>query len=253
MKEEKHFSENQFTQPQNLEAVATLAGGIAHQFNNALVGIAGSIELLALDLPMNRAIEKHLEPMKSSLLRMTHLTDQLLAYAQGGKYQPKSVSIADVVQETLPSILQNIQASILVETRLHGDIPEVIADRTQIRMVISAVISNAAEAIEGAGRIRITTEKANIDKNHDKYPPYIKTGPYVSLQIEDDGKGMNEEIRSRIFEPFFSTKFQGRGLGMAAVYGIIKNHHGWISVDSSPGQGTQINIFLPAKNGSSEQ
>ena len=110
-----------------------------------------------------------------------------------------------------------------------------------MKMVLSAVLMNAAEAIEGEGWIRIIARGAEVAKNHSD----LKPGRYVCLMVEDNGKGMDEETKSRIFEPFFSTKFQGRGLGMAAAYGIVRNHNGWISVDSKLGKGTVAYILLP--------
>jgi len=115
-----------------------------------------------------------------------------------------------------------------------------------MQMVLSSILKNSAEAIEGKGRIRIITKNEEIGKGFAKSHPGLKPGPYVSLTIEDDGKGMDEETWSRIFDPFFTTKFQGRGLGMAAVYGIVKNHDGWITVDSQLDKGTVVRIYLPS-------
>jgi CheY-like chemotaxis protein len=120
------------------------------------------------------------------------------------------------------------------------------ADLAQLQMVLSAILSNASEAIEGEGRIKISAKNQEIDEPYANSYPGLKPGSYVSLTVEDDGTGMDEETKSRIFKPFFTTKFQGRGLGMAAVFGIIKNHGGWISVDSELGKGTTVRIFLPA-------
>ena len=243
--ERKHL-EAQLLETQKMEAIATLAGGIAHEFNNTLVGITGNIDLLQMDLPDEENISKYAEPMKASALHMAHLTDQLLAYARGGKYQPKNILLSDFVEETLPLIKQTIDPSIRLETDLPHDIFNVEADLTQMQMVLSAVLNNASEAIEDKGRIRITTREEEIDEEFVKTSPGLKLGPYVCLTVEDDGKGMHEEIRSRIFDPFFTTKFQGRGLGMAAVHGIVTNHDGWTSVDSELGKGTVVRIYLPA-------
>jgi len=126
------------------------------------------------------------------------------------------------------------------------DILNVEADRTQMQMALLAIVANANEAIEGPGRIRISIRQMDLDQESIKDHPGLTPGPYVCLSIEDDGKGMDEETRRRIFDPFFTTHFMGRGLGMAAVYGIIKGHDGWISVDSEPGKGTVVRIYLPA-------
>jgi len=244
--EEEKKLQAQLREAKRMEAIATLAGGIAHEFNNTLVGITGNIDLLQMDLPDDKKIDKYAERMRASALHMAHLTDQLLAYARGGKYQPKNISLTEFVQETLPLIKQTISPSIRLETDLLHLILNVEADLTQMQMVLSAILNNSAEAIEGEGRIRIITKNEEIDEEFVKTNPDLKPGPYVSFTVEDDGKGMEEETRSRIFDPFFTTKFQGRGLGMAAVYGIVTNHGGWISVDSELGKGTVVRIYLPA-------
>jgi CheY-like chemotaxis protein len=114
-----------------------------------------------------------------------------------------------------------------------------------MQMVFAAVLTNASEAIEGQGSIRIATQNIHIDDSISQIYPELSPGRYVSLEIEDSGKGMDEKTRQRLFDPFYTTKFQGRGLGMAAVFGIIRNHGGWIKVDSELGRGTQITVFLP--------
>jgi CheY-like chemotaxis protein/two-component sensor histidine kinase len=177
---------------------------------------------------------------------MANLSDQLLAYARGGKYQPKIVSIHQFLENTVPVLKHLINPDIGIETDFSEDILNIEADLTQMQMVLSAVLINSSEAIEGDGRIRITTSVEEVDEEFVKHHPSLKPGPCVCLTIEDDGKGMDQETRSRIFEPFFTTKFQGRGLGMASAYGIIKNHDGWISVYSELGVGTAIRIYLPA-------
>ena len=244
--EERKNLENQLQVAKKMESIATLAGGIAHEFNNALIGITGNIEFLNMDLPDDENVTKYTVSMKSSAHRMAHLTSQLLAYARGGKYQEKIVSLNDFVEDTLPLIKHNIKPDIRIETELPKDILNVKADLTQMQMVLSTILTNSDEAIEGPGRIRIIATNEDIDDEFAKTHPGLKAGYYVCLTIKDDGKGMDEEIKSKIFEPFFTTKFQGRGLGMAAVYGIVKNHGGWVSVESEIGKGTTVRIYLPA-------
>jgi len=238
--------EGQLRQAQKMEAIAVLAGGIAHQFNNALSPITSNIDMLELDFPDEQNIATYTKQMKGSANRMTQLTSQLLAYSQGGKYKVKTISFSSFVRDTLPLIEHVIKPSVYVETDLPRGILNVKADLTQMQMVLSAILSNASEAIKDEGRIRITGKNEMITDERAKDFPGLKSGFNVKLKIEDDGKGMDEETKNRIFEPFFTTKFQGRGLGMAAAYGIIKNHDGWISVDSELGKGTTVRIFLPA-------
>jgi len=234
-----------FQQAQRMESISTLAGGIAHQFNNALSAISGNIDLIKMDFPTDEKINKYIISMRDSAQRMAQLTDQLLAYARGGKYQAKNISLSDFVRDTLPLVKHNIKPSICIETDLPRDIKSVYTDMTQMQMVMSAILSNSSEAIEDKGRIRVTCRNEEVTDEIAKDLPGLKTGSYVTLMVEDDGKGMDEEIKSRVFEPFFTTKFQGRGLGMAAAYGIVKNHDGWIFIDSELGIGTTVRIYLP--------
>ena len=238
--------EHRLRQGQKMEAVGTLAGGIAHEFNNALMGIMGSIELLKMDLPEDKGRDKYFEAMKSSGYRMSRLTDQLLAYAQGGKYQAKNLRLDEFVIETLPILQHDLSTEVRVKTYFPKDLSYVNADHTQMQMILSAILANSNEAIEDKGLIKITARDEIFDKSFAEKHAGLKPGPYVCLTIQDDGKGMNEEEREKIFDPFFTTKFQGRGMGMAAVYGIVKNHDGWIFVDSKLGKGTLVRIYLPA-------
>jgi two-component system cell cycle sensor histidine kinase/response regulator CckA len=228
------------------EAVATLAGGIAHQFNNALAVISGNIELLRHDYRHDPQIGAYVSPVSDAAGRMAQLTNQLLAYAQGGKYKERPNDLSTVTQTTLSLIKHTIAPEITVSESLEPDLPKVKIDVTQIQMVISAIVANAAEAIHGEGLISATCSKVLINNDnctqHDSIPP----GFYVVLSVTDNGAGMDEKTIKRVFEPFFTTKFQGRGLGMAAVYGIIRNHGGYIKVHSQADLGTEVRIYLPA-------
>ena len=241
-KQQKYESQPRPDHP--MEALGTLAGGIAHQFNNALFGILGNIELLKLDFPHNEVLDKYVKDMETAVRRMTQLTGRLLAYARGGKHEPEIFSLRDFIIETLPSLLHDMPPMIRVETDLEGVMTFVNADRNQIRMVLSVLLNNSVEAIEGPGYIRILMRNEELVEPGHNLPP----GPYISLIVEDDGKGMDKKTKDRIFEPFFTTKFHGRGLGMAAVYGIVRNHDGWVSVDSKPGLGTAVHVHLPIAN-----
>ncbi len=213
----------------------------------------GNIELLKMDLPEDEGRDKYFDPMKSSGHRMSRLTDQLLAYAQGGKYQPKHLKLDDFMIQTLPILQHDLSPAVRVETHFEKDIPYIKADYAQMQMVLSAILANSNEAIEDEGLIKVTAGNEDLDEDFTKQYPGLKTGPYVCLTIEDDGKGMDEETRTGIFEPFFTTKFHGRGMGMAAVYGIVKNHDGWIFVDSELGKGTTVWIYLPAISAESKE
>jgi len=243
---ERQRLEARLRQTQKNEAIATLAGGIAHQFNNALSAITMNIELLAMDAPGGEKTSGYLENMKKSSDRMAHLTKQLLGYARGGRYQPEMVSLNNFVTNTLPLLRNALPSCLRVEADLPRNIWDIEADLTQMQLVLSAILTNASEAIEGEGKIRISVKNEEIGDAFAQNHAGMKPGPYVCMAVQDDGKGMDRETRNRVFEPFFSTKFQGRGLGMAATYGIVKNHNGWISVDSKPGMGTVVRVYLPA-------
>ena len=247
--EERRRLEGQLEQARKMEAVATLAGGIAHQFNNLLSAVSGNIELMKLDDHDRKKYDRYFVPIENSIQRMAKLTGQLLAYARGGKYRVSHMSMIEFVRDTLPLVEHTLKPTITVETDLPEKVSRVTIDVTQMQTVLSGILSNASEAIETAGHVLISCRDEHITAEQSKMTPGLVPGDYVVLSITDDGKGMDEKTCQRIFEPFFSTKFQGRGLGMASVYGIIKNHDGWISVDSKPLRGTTVKIFLPAIRG----
>lgn len=233
-------------QAQKMESIAKLAGGIAHQFNNALFVVTATTDLLEMQVPSGEMTSEYFDSIKKSTDRMTQLTRQLLAYARGGKYEVKDISLSILVRNSLPLLQHTLDPSIHVETNLPGDILKTKGDLTQLVMVLSILLSNAAEAFESEGLIKIVCRNELIMKEDTKAFPGLVPGPYVSLTVEDNGRGMDEETKGRAFEPFFTTKFVGRGLGLAAAYGIVKNHGGWISIESQPGRGTSVCVYLPA-------
>ncbi len=237
--------EEQLHQAQKMDAIGTLAGGIAHQFNNALYAITGNIDLLEMDFAGDEAVGNYTGEMKTSAHRMTQLTAQLLAYARGGKYQAKTISLRNFVQKTLPLVRHTIDSDIDVDAGLTWDNLTVNADLTQMQMLLSALLTNASEAMAGKGCIHVACQKMIMTDDAIKAFPALTPGDYACLTVTDAGKGMDEETKNRIFEPFFTTQFEGRGLGLAAVYGIVKNHDGAISVDSWLGRGTTVKIYLP--------
>jgi len=243
---EKKRLESHLQQARKMEAIGNLAGGIAHRFNNALAVIAAHLDLIDMDLPVNLSIACHTEPMKDAILKMTHLTSQLLAYARGGKYQPKAISLYEFVKETLPLVNHSVRPGISIRADLPSETWPVMADFTQMQMVLSSLLGNASDAIESEGFIHISACNREMSARDLAEYPSLAPGPYVILSIQDNGTGMDEEIKKHIFEPFFTTKSHGRGLGMAAVYGIVKNHEGWTQIDSEPGKGTSVHILLPA-------
>lgn len=237
--------ENRLLESQKTEAIGTLAGGIAHQFNNTLAVIVGNMEFMKMAWPESADMARYLEPMGEAVRRMAQLNDHLLAYARGGKYNPKGILVSDFFKQALPVVQHALDQGIHVESDIQGADTYVDIDTSQMQMVLSALLSNAAEAMDGEGTIRIESRKAALSGDDLPGLALAGPGPYVRITVQDSGHGMDEETQNRIFEPFFTTKFKGRGMGMSAVYGIVKNHGGWIYVESAPGRGTSVNLLLP--------
>ncbi len=232
-------------QVRKMETVGTLAAGIAHQFNNTLTGISGSIDLMMLNMPDNPKMKKYAGTILRAVNTMADLNRQLLAYARGGKYQPRRQSLQPLIKDVIRTTPPAGDKQIEIKDVFSPDTPTIEADTVQLKMVVQAVLNNAFEAIGKKGTIRISTSAIRVTRLESQVFPGLPEGFYTCLCIADDGIGMSEDTAQHIFEPFFTTKFMGRGMGMAAAYGIIKNHGGNIYVDSEPGHGTLVTIFLP--------
>ena len=243
---ERKKLELQLQKARKMEAVGTLAGGVAHEFNNALIGITGNIELLKMDLPDYQPMDEYLKPMLASAHRMARLTKQLLAYAKGGKYRTCVISLNELIEETIMLTKHKISPTVRLETDIPSDEFYIEADLIQMQMVLSAIVANADEAIDGKGRIKISARIKDVDETFVEKLAGFKPGRYVCLIVQDNGKGMDDMTKSKVFEPFFTTYFHGRGLGLAAAYGIVKNHNGWIYINSEVGKGTVATVYLPA-------
>lgn len=241
---EKKILQERLEQSRKLDSMAVLAGGVAHQFNNALAAIVGNIELLEMTAKPVNVYARYIKPVKETAYRMADLTDQLLDYARGTDFKPKNFSISDFLKETLPLLKQSMKPGITIHTDLPEKMSFIDGDYSKLQMALSAILSNSSEAISEAGNIWITAKEINFTAQDIKKMPDIEEGNYIELSIRDDGKGMDKKTSSRVFEPFFSTKFYGSGLGMSAVYGIIKKHEGTIIVESALNRGTCIKIYL---------
>jgi PAS domain S-box-containing protein len=232
-------------QSRKLEAIATLAGGVAHQFNNALTGLMGNIELLEMELGPAKNIGNYFKSMLGLSERMSRLTQQLLAYARGGKYNPCDVELGQLIKSSLELIRHRLPSEIELEVDLSARQDLVNVDIAQLQMVLLALYENAVEALEKGGRISISTQETCFAVEEIADHPNRRPGPHICLIVQDNGCGMSKETESKIFDPFFSTKFIGRGLGLSAAYGIIANHNGWIDASSARGEGTDIRVYLP--------
>lgn len=236
---------------QRMETIATIVGGLSNQFGNAITVIRSNVTKLKQLCAGEEQPTRHLAQIRGALHRLDGLTQYMLAFSRGGEPKPETVSLNDFVTKILPLISYNAPTGIRFTTNLCENLPTIRADTTHLQMVLTAVVANAEEAIEGRGRIVISTRK--IDPEPVFFDGKVDLEPvnYVCLSIADTGKGMDEPTRRRVCEPFFTTKLHSRGLGMAAVYGMVKKQGGWLSIQSEPGRGTTVGIFLQAQDAES--
>jgi PAS domain S-box-containing protein len=225
--------EGRLQENQALSAIGTLAGGVAHEFNNLMAGIQGAVEMLSLLAGENPQARTYLDVIQRMGSRAAELTHQLLAYSRQGKYTPSVLSLRPVVNETVSVLRASLPATVEVAVSVEEGLPPVYADAAQMRQVVTGLCLNAAEAMPGGGRIVVRAGRE-------------PDGSRVILQVSDTGVGMGEETMSRIFEPFYSTKSAGRGMGLAAIRGIVENHGGEVGVVSRPGEGSTFSVLLPA-------
>jgi PAS domain S-box-containing protein len=238
--------ETQLQKARKMETVGTLAGGIAHEFNNLLMTIQGNTSLIQYDMDMTDPAYQMLTKIEEAVGRGVKLTQQLLGYAKKGKYEVKSLDLNRLIQDTAIAFGKN-KKDILIHFGLAINIPAIMADQDQIEQVLLNLFTNAAEAMAEGGKLFLTT--SIVTDEHIRATLYDPIpGDYIKLAVGDTGCGMDELTRDRIFDPFFTTKGmgEGKGLGLAAVYGIIKSHGGYIEVDSEKNCGSTFNIFLPA-------
>jgi two-component system cell cycle sensor histidine kinase/response regulator CckA len=243
---EQQNLEAQLIQAQKMEAVGTLAGGIAHNFNNLLMSIQGNTSLMLLDTTANHPHYERLTTIEKSVQSGSKLTSQLLGYARGGSYEVKPISINRIIKETSATFAMT-RKDITLNHDLADTLAGVKADRGQIEQAVLNIYVNAAEAMGGGGDLFITTR--NIPHTEITGKPYtIKPGNYILLTIKDTGIGMDKHTQAKVFDPFFTTKglAKGTGLGLASVYGIMKAHGGYIDVESKKGHGTTFFLYLPA-------
>ncbi len=230
------------------KTLKTLSGGIAHLINNDLQVIMGNVELILFHRNKHPKSAANLLQIRDSVEKIGNTTQQLLDYSQVRNLFLENISLSKFIREILPDMRDLLKPTIVIKADLPDNIISVTADRRQLKMLITAIVVNASEAIEEAGCIRIVCRSKTISDERVIHGQKIYPGEYAYLMIEDDGQGMNEYTRNKIFEPFFTTKFQGRGLNMAAADGIVRNHGGWITVDSELGQGTRVHVYLPANS-----
>ncbi len=245
MTEQKRF-EVQFYQAQKMESIGTLAGGVAHDFNNLLMGLQGRNALMLMDIDSSHPHFSHLKVIESIVWRAAELTRQLLGFARGGKYEVKPVNLNELIK-VQNHLFGRTKKEITIHEKYAEDLWTVEADQGQIEQVMLNLYINAWQAMPNGGDLFVQTENAVLDEDYLR-PYAVKPGNYVKISVTDTGVGIDEAIQQKIFDPFFTTKEMGRGtgLGLASVYGIIKNHGGIINVYSVTGHGATFNIYLPA-------
>ena len=239
--------EEQYRQSQKMEAIGSLAGGIAHDFNNILTGLNGFVELLQMQLLPNSPHQELVTKILRSGQRATELVRQLLAFSRKQVIEPKVLDLNSIVSDLERMVLHFIGEHIQLTTNLSPQLWPIKADLTQLEQIMLNLAINARDAMPGGGQLRFET--ANVTLADDDISPQLElqAGDYVRLTVSDTGIGMSAEVKAHIFEPFFTTKElgQGTGLGLATVYGIVRQSRGFIWVDSEPGQGTTFEIYLP--------
>lgn len=224
-------------QHDKFESLSALARGIAHDFNNLLVNIVGNAGLISLELPSDSPARARLGKITRAAECASDFTSQLLAYSGNYTLEPESVQISEIAEEILELLKDNFQPHILLESDWDLGLPEVAADPTQVRQLALNLIKNAADALgQRGGHLRVATELGR---------PQGSNSEYVCLLVSDTGVGIDEKTKRRIFDPFFSTKATGRGLGLASVLGIVKGHDAKIEVESIPNEGTTFRVFFP--------
>ncbi len=249
---EKAVIEEQYRQAQKVEAIGRLAGGVAHDLNNLLTPIIGYGELLFDSLDLNDSGKKKIEHILQAGLKAKDLVHQLLAFSrkQTLEYRPVDMNKAVAGFETL--LKRTIREDIEIRIILSPDIPTIMADIGQIQQVIMNLAVNASDAMPDGGMMSIETSTTTLDEDYAKVHQSAEPGEYVVLAISDTGCGMDNNVLKHLFEPFFSTKGeQGTGLGLATIYGIVKQHKGNIWVYSEPGKGTTFKVYLPVASGES--
>jgi len=239
--------EEQFRQSQKMEAVGRLAGGIAHDFNNLLMVIQGYADLMSDRLPSGDTLRRSAEQIQTAARRATSLTQQLLAFSRKQMLAPKVLNIHSVAGDMEKILRRLIGEDIELRTSTVPDLWLVKADRSQIEQVIMNLAVNARDAMPRGGRLMIETANVELGETSAQPPTVLSAGKYVMLAVTDNGSGMDATTQSHIFEPFFTTKEKGKGtgLGLATVYGIVKQSGGYIWVYSEPGRGTTFKIYLP--------
>ncbi|HEX2854991.1 MAG TPA: CHASE domain-containing protein [Opitutaceae bacterium] len=241
--------ERKLLEGQKLESLGLLAGGIAHDFNNLLTGILGNASLVRLAVPLSETTDPQLRAIENAAIRAAELCRQMLAYAGKGRFVVEPTALGALVEGMLPLLKISIGRGVRVHLALATDLPFVMADATQLRQIAMNLVINASDAIgDQSGEIFLTAGMTSVDRaalSSAVAGAELPPGEYVYFEVRDTGCGMTPGTIRKIFDPFFSTKVSGRGLGLAAVLGIVRGHGGALQVESKPGQGSTFRLLLP--------
>ncbi|MBK9990922.1 MAG: CHASE domain-containing protein [Verrucomicrobia bacterium] len=251
VEQEKQAFERRLSETQRMESLGVLAGGIAHDFNNLLTGIMGHASLGRAEIPPDSPLVNNFEEIENASRSAANLCQQMLAYAGKGRFLIKPYDLSQIITQNAHLLHISVSKQAELRFNLANDLPPIMADVTQIQQIVMNLVINASEAIGARpGLITLTTGLIHPDVTTFSGCPYAPeklAATYVFLEVRDNGCGISDEARSRIFEPFYTTKFSGRGLGLPAALGIVRSHAGALRVESRQGEGSTITLFLPAK------
>ena len=245
---ERRALEKQLHQVRKFEAIGQLAGGIAHDFNNVIGAIMGWAELGSEQAPPDSRLSEYFKKIRTQAARAAGLTRQLLAFARRQILEPQNIQLNTVVTDVLSLLEKVIGNDVEIRTSLAPELAAVRADSSQVEQVLMNLCLNARDAMPSGGCLTIETRNTNLDDEACRRTPGLSPGRHAELIVSDNGIGMDAKTREHIFEPFFTTKEPGKGtgLGLATVFGIVRQHGGFVSVESEPNKGTQFRIYLPA-------
>jgi len=252
--EDKARLEDQLRQSQKMESIGRLAGGVAHDFNNLLTAIMGNTELALLNMDKNHPLHHKLSVVMQAAQSAGDLTRQLLAFSRKQLIEPTALDLNELIEHMHKMLTRLIGEDIQLLHVPHARIGLIKADRSQIEQIIVNLTVNARDAMPQGGRLTIETYPQTLDESYARQHHYVAPGEYVVLAISDTGSGMSDEVKKHLFEPFFTTKplGSGTGLGLAMVYGAVKQNLGSIEVYSEPGHGTTFKMYFPRLSGSAE-
>jgi len=232
--------EEELLKTQKLESIGVFAGGLAHDFNNLLTAILGHISLAKATFADNASLDDRLRKVEKATRRAKGLTQQLLTFAKGGAPIKKLSGIADLVKDSVDFSLRG--SNVKQEYRFVPDLWTAEVDEDQLSQVVQNLVINAGQAMPDGGCLTVTGKNITLGNNHTGLP----AGRYLLLTVADEGHGITRQDQDKIFDPYFSRKEGGSGLGLAVAYAIMKKHDGLITVDSTPGKGATFSLYLPA-------